>query len=118
MLEGVVVRQEGAVRLPVPFGHKALIIRQLAVQDGLLRLDFLDQADHGGVVRCHDVGQGQPVDVHHGAPDLLQLRLADHKLVHDGSRVGMDVVDAEYRQNIGQQGHQSQQNDRQDKALL
>ena len=118
MLEGAVVLQQGAVdRLVLP-AHKGLVVRQLSVQLRLLRLDLLDQADHGGVVRRHDVAEGQTVNVHHGAADVLQLRLTDHILVHNGPGVGVDVVDAEHRQEIGQQRYHAQQDDGQNEALL
>ena len=97
---------------------EAVVTAQQGVQGGLLRLDLLDQPDHGGMVSCHDVGQGQAVNVHQGAPDLLQLPLADHVLVYNGARVGMDVVDAEHRQDIGQKRHQSKQDNGYDQALL
>ena len=70
------------------------------------------------MVRRHDMAEGQAVDVHDGAPDILQIRLADHIFVHNGSRVGVDIVDAEDRQNIGQQRHQAQQDDGQNQTLL
>ena len=53
------------------------------------------------MVRRHDVGQGQTVYVHDRLPDILQPLLADHVLIHNGPRVGVDIVDAEYRQNVG-----------------
>ena len=70
------------------------------------------------MVRRHDVGQGQAVDVHHGAADVLQLGLAGHVLVHDDPCVGVDVVDAEHGQQVGQQRDQAQQDDGQNQALL
>ena len=70
------------------------------------------------MVRRYDVGQGQTVNVHHGTPDVLQLRLADHALVHNAPRVGVDVVDAEYRQDIGQQRHNPQEDDGENQPLL
>ena len=98
--------------------HKGRVVAQPLVHRTLLRLDLLDQPDHGGVVRRHDVGQGKAVQVHHGAADLLQPALADHVLVHDGARVGVDVVDAEHRKDVGQKRHQSQQNNGDDEPLL
>ena len=118
VLEAVVTAQQGAVDLLVRPGGEGGVVAQLLVQSGLLRLDLLDQPDHGGMVSCHDVGQGQAVNVHQGAPDLLQLPLADHVLVYNGARVGMDVVDAEHRQDIGQKRHQSKQDNGYDQALL
>ena len=118
MLKGIVVFQKGLVGPQVLFPYKLPVGGQPFIQAGLFCFDLLDQADHGGVVRGHDVGQGQAVNIHHGAPDLLQLPLADHVLVYNGARVGMDVVDAEYRKDIGEQRHQSQQNNGQDQALL
>ena len=118
MLEGVVVLQQGAVDRAVLLGDKGLILRQLFVQRRLLRLDLLDQLDHRGMVRRHDVGQRQPVDVHYGAPDVLQPGLADHILVYDGPRVSVDVIDADSRQDVGQQGDQPQKKDGHDEPLL
>ena len=118
VLEGVVVLQQGAVDRAVLLGDKGLILRQLFVQRRLLRLDLLDQLDHRGMVRRHDVAERQPVDVHYGAPDVLQPGLADHILVYDGPRVSVDVVDADSRQDVGQQGNQSQKKDGHDKPLL
>ena len=63
------------------------------------------------MVGGHDVGQRQTVNIHDGAPDILQPFLAGHALVHNGPRVGVNVIDAEYRQNIGQQRNQAQQDD-------
>ena len=48
----------------------------------------------------YNVGQGQPVDIHHGAADFLQPRLAGHVLIHDDPGVGVHVVDTENRQYI------------------
>ena len=118
VLESVIVIQQGAVHRLVVRADKSLVVRQLPVQHRLLRLDLLHQLDHGGVICRHDVGQGQAVEVHHGAADLLQLRLADHVLVHNSPGVGVDIVNAEHRQEIGQQRYQSQQDNRQDQALL
>ena len=118
MLELGIALQKGLIRLPVLFGDNPLVSAQFFIQGGLLRLDLLHQLDHGGVIRRHDVGQGQAVEVHHGAADLLQLRLADHVLVHNSPGVGVDIVNAEHRQEIGQQRYQSQQDNRQDQALL
>lgn len=70
------------------------------------------------MIRRHDVGQGQAVQVHHGAADVLQPGLADHIFIYDGPGVGVDIVDAEHSQEIGQQRHQAQKNDRQNQALL
>ena len=109
---------EGLIRLPLLFRDKLPVGFQLFVQGGLLRLDLLHQLDHGGVIRRHDVGQGQAVDIHDGPPDVLQPLLAGHAAVHDPARVGVDVVDAEYRQKIGQQGDQAQQDNGQDQPLL
>ncbi len=58
------------------------------------------------------------MDIHHGTADIFQFRLADHILIHNGSGIGVDIVDAEYRQKIGQQCYQAQQDDRQDQTLL
>lgn len=118
MLKCIVVLQKGAVGLPVLPGHKGFIAGQLLVQSGLLRLNLLNQTDHRGVVRGHNVGQGQPVDVRQRMPDFLQPPLADHIFVHNGPCVGVDIMDAEHRQEIGQQGHQAQQDDGQNQALL
>ena len=118
MLEAVVAAQQGAVDLLVRPGGEGGVGAQLFIQGGLLRLDLLDQPDHGGVVSRHNVGQGQAVNVHHGAPDLLQLPLADHILVYNGARVGVDVVDAEHCQDIGQKRHQSKQDNGDNQALL
>ena len=53
------------------------------------------------MVRRHDVAESQAVDVHNGPPDVLQLRLADHVLIHNDPSVGVDIVDAEHPQDIG-----------------
>ena len=110
VFKGVVVLDQGLIERGILLRDKALIIGQHLVQRGLLRLDLLDELDHGGVIRRHDVGQRQKMDVHHRAPDFLQPSFADHILVHNGFRVGMDVIDAEHRQNVGQKCHQSKQN--------
>ena len=117
VFEGFIVFQKGLVGLLVRFGHKAAVIRQPAVQGLLFRLDFRHYLNHGSVVCRHDMGQRQPVDVHHGPADFLQLRLADHIVVHNGRRVGVDIINAEHRQQVGQQRYQSQQNHRQDEPL-
>ena len=110
--------QKRLIRRPVLFGDKPFVSAQFFIQGGLLRLNLLYQLDHGGVIRRYDVGQGQAVNIHDGPPDILQSFLADHAPIHDGSRIGMDVVDAKYRQNIGQHGDQAQQDNGQDQALL
>ena len=117
-LEFFIIFPKRAVNLHVFFGHERLVGRQLFVQHSLLRLDLLDQSNHGRMVLRHDMGQRQRMNVHDGPPYLLQTGFADHVLVHDGPRVGVDVVDTEHRQNIGQKGHQSQQEDGQNQTLL
>ena len=65
-----------------------------------------------------DSEERQAVNFHDRLPDLRQAFLADHTGIHNGPRVGMDVVDAEHRQNIGQQSNQPQQDHGQNQALL
>ena len=108
MLECVIVPQEGAVGLCAVLGDKLLVGGQLLIQSFLLRLDLLDEPDHGGVVCGHDMGQRQQMDICQGAPDPLQLPLTDHVLIHNDTRVAVDIIDAENSQDIGQQRHQPQ----------
>ena len=116
--EGVIVRQHPLVYSAVLLCDIGRIIRQQSVQGLLLRLDFLDQSDHCGVVRRYDVAQRQTVYVHQGAPDIRQLGLAGHVLIHDGPGAGVDAVDAGDRQQVGDKGDQSQQKNGDDEPLL
>ena len=65
-----------------------------------------------------DMGQGQPMDLHHRLADLLQPFFTDHILVDDAPGVAMYVVETEYRQEVGQQHHQPQQDDGQKQPPL
>ncbi len=98
MFKSIIILQKGLVYLSIPLRNKALIADQHLVQSGLFRLDFLNKLNHGSVVCGHDMGQSQQVDVCDRAPDFLQLSFADH----NGARIGMDVIDTEYCQDIGQ----------------
>ena len=73
---------------------------QLLIQLRLFRLNLLYQPYHCGVVCRHNMRQRQTVNVHYGPSDILQPFLAYHAFVHNTPRIGMDIVDAEYSQNI------------------
>ena len=118
MLKLLIVFQKGTVKAHIPGGHKGLIICQLLVQNQLLLFDLLNQPDHGAVIRRHDMGQSQTVQIHHRLFDLVQPGLADHIFIRDGPCVAVHVVDAEHSQDIGQHHDRSQQKDRQDQTLL
>ena len=64
--------------------------------------------DHRSVIRRHNVAESQAMNVHHRPPDLLQVRLTGHILIHNGPSIGVDIIDAEYRQNVGQESYQPQ----------
>lgn len=52
------------------------------------------------MVGGNDVRQSQTVNLHHGTTDIFQLCFADHMPVNDNSRIGIDIVNTEYCQNI------------------
>ena len=118
VLKLLIVLRESAAGLQLLRKGGSRVFLQEPVQGRLLLLNLPNQPDHSSMVRRHDVAERQAVNVHHGPADLLQPRLTGHVLIHDYAGVGIDIVDAEHRQQVGQQRHQAQQDDGQNQALL
>ena len=108
--QGMFKRVIGIKKCGVSFlilpGDKSCIFFQFFVQTCLLRLDFLYQFNHCSVICRYNVGQGQPVNIHHRAADILQPCFADHVLIDDNSCIGINVMYTECCKDIGQQGNQ------------
>ncbi len=118
VLKFFIIRQQCVVGLLFLGCDKRLIRCKLLIQRSFFRLDFLHQPGHCAVICRNDMRQRQAVNIHHRPPYLLQLGLADHIFLHNRLCAGMDIVNTEYCENIGQHSHQPQQNDGQDQALL
>ena len=84
MLKRVIILNKGLIKSRIFLRNRTLITGQHSVQRNLFFLNLLDKPNHGSVVCGHDMGQGQQMDVHHRAPDLLQLPFADHILIYNG----------------------------------
>ena len=100
VLKRVVIFQKHAVGFFLFRGDTGGVSGQLLIQPGLLFLDRSYQLDHGGMVSCNNVRQGQTMDLHHGTADIFQLCFADHMPVDNDPGIGVYVVDAKYRENI------------------
>ena len=118
MLERVVVGQKLGIERLLIFGDVCFIFLKKCLQRLFLLLDLPYYGDHRRIVRRNNVGKRHFVYIRGGMADILQCFRTHHIVVYDFRSIGVDIVDAENREKIGNQGHNSQKYDRKYQALL